>query len=107
MKKWTVRDRQGNQIYLTKERWQHILERHDELVGLHQELLNTLRWGQRRQETLDPNRYRYHRACDALPLEFNHLVVAVVFSYREQPDGITLPNNFVTSAWGIDLYQED
>jgi hypothetical protein len=107
MEKWTVSDRWGNQIYLTEERWQHILERHDELYGLHQELLDTLRWGQRRQEQLDPNRYRYHRSCNALPLEFNHLVVAVVFSYREQPDGGTLPNNFVTSAWGIDLYEEN
>jgi len=26
MKKWTVQDRYGNTIYLTEERWHHILE---------------------------------------------------------------------------------
>jgi len=32
MKKWTVRDRYGNEIYLTGERWHHILEARPELV---------------------------------------------------------------------------
>ena len=36
MAKQTVRDRWGNEIYLTDERWEHILERHEELTGLFQ-----------------------------------------------------------------------
>lgn len=32
MKKWTVQDRYGNDIYLTEERWQHILESRPETV---------------------------------------------------------------------------
>lgn len=106
MAKWAVRDRWGNEIYLTEERWQHILERHEELVGLIDEVLETLRRGRRRQETLDPNRYRYRRPCAMLPPEFNRIVVAVVFRYQEQPDGTWYSNNFVTSAWGIDIYDE-
>ncbi|MCX6584747.1 MAG: hypothetical protein NT166_31630 [Candidatus Aminicenantes bacterium] len=31
MKKWTVHDRYGNEIYLTEERWCHILEARPEL----------------------------------------------------------------------------
>jgi hypothetical protein len=33
----------GNQIYLTEERWQHILERHDELTDRLDSLLDTVR----------------------------------------------------------------
>jgi len=55
MARWTVRDRWGNEIYITEERWQHILERHEELMGLLDHVLETLRRGQRRQEALDPN----------------------------------------------------
>ena len=106
MAKWTVRERWGNEIYLTEERWQHTLERHKELTGLLNEILETLRRGRRRQEALDPNRYRYRRPCAALPSEFSHIVVAVVFRYKEHSDGTRLPNNFVTSAWGVDIYSE-
>lgn len=106
MSKWTVHDRWGNEIYLTEERWQHILERHDELTDLLDEVLETLRRGKRRQEALDLNRYRYRRRCDALLPEFNHIVIAVVFRYQVQADATQKPNNFVTSAWGVDIYRE-
>lgn len=99
-----VYDRWGNKIYITAERWDHILHRHEELSGLFDELLNTLQFGRRRQEVLDPNRYRYYHPCRLLPLEFNHIVVAVVFRYQESQNGILQPNNFVTSAWGVDTY---
>jgi hypothetical protein len=32
LKKWTVQDRYGNEIYLTAERWHHILEARPEKV---------------------------------------------------------------------------
>lgn len=98
MTKQTVQDRWGNEIYLTEERWQHILERHDELIGLLNEVLETLRKGRRTQEALAPNRYRYRRPCAVRPPEFNHIVVATVFRYKTQSDGTLLANNFVTSA---------
>jgi hypothetical protein len=31
MKKWIVQDRHGNTIYLTEERWNHILESRPEM----------------------------------------------------------------------------
>lgn len=34
MCKWTVRDRYGNEIYLTQERWEYILCYHSELERL-------------------------------------------------------------------------
>ena len=99
-----VQDRWGNEIYITDERWDHILERHEELEGLFDEVLQTLRQGRRRQEALDPNRYRYYRPCALLPPAFNHIVVAVVFRQQETAEGVLRANNFVTSAWGVDIY---
>ena len=55
--------------------------------------------GKRRQERRDPQRYRYRYRCLILPNDNNRITVVVVFSYHEQEDGTTIPNNFVTTAW--------
>ena len=104
MARSTVQDRWGNEIYITDERWDHVLARHEELAGLFDEVVQTLRQGRRRQEALDPNRYRYYRPCALLPPEFNHVVVAVVFRQQESAEGVLQANNFVASAWGVDIY---
>jgi len=81
MPNWIVQDRFGNEIYLTEERWEHIQERHDELVGRLDDLLDTLRYGERKQESLAPQQYRYRRAYEDLLYGFNHIVAIVVFRY--------------------------
>lgn len=45
-----VQDRYGNTIYLTDERWQHIVRRHPVLQGFKNEVLKTLRSGKREQD---------------------------------------------------------
>jgi hypothetical protein len=45
--KWTVYDRYGNTVYLTAERWQHILESRPELEPHFNDVLDTLRTGAR------------------------------------------------------------
>ena len=102
-KKWVVQDRYGNEIYLTRERWNHILEYHPELEGLVDDVLNTLKMGRRKQEPTMPYKYRYYRHCDKLLPDYNHIVVIVVFSTRQRPDGTSFRNNFVTTAWPADL----
>jgi hypothetical protein len=104
--KWVVNDRYGHEIYLTEERWNHIVSRHEELSDLLDDLLETLRKGRRRQEPTDPSRYRYYWRCENLPAGFTHIVAAVVFKQVEQPDGEQVSNNFVTSAWGVLIYRE-
>lgn len=79
MKKWAVQDRYGNEIYLTEERWKHILESRPEMALVLDEFLDTIRTGRRRQEALAPNEYRYYKQFDELLPENNHLVVKVVF----------------------------
>jgi len=98
MRKWTVRNRYGNEIYLTQERWEYTLRYHSELEGLLDDLLDTLRMGRRTQDPADPGKYKYCRQCDVLPLDYNAIVVVVKFSTCIQADGSFVPNNFVITA---------
>ncbi len=100
-KRWTVRDRFGNPIYLTQERWQHIIEEtnHPELEGYEEYLKMTLKKGLRRQEPLNPRKYRYNHPFDNLPDDVNHIVVIVLFGFDVDEHGQTIPNNFVATAF--------
>ena len=75
-KRWTVQDRDGNPIYLTEERWQHIVEadNHPEMADYEDHLQTTIQQGRRRQEPLNPRKYRYVQPFDNLPTGFNHIV---------------------------------
>ncbi len=79
MNKWTIQDRYGNTIYLTEERWHHILESRPELELFRDEFLETIRTGRRRQDALISNEYRYFKQCDALLPENNSLIVECDF----------------------------
>ncbi len=103
MRRWIAQDRYGNEIYLTEERWAHILEKHDELLERLDDLLGTLRYGQRKQEALDPQKYRYRRAYDDLLYGFNHIVAVVVFRY----DLSGASNNFAVTAWGAYIHSKE
>lgn len=54
--RWNEKDRYGNQIYLTEERWEHISNamNHPEMSDYEDELRETIRLGSRKQETLNP-----------------------------------------------------
>ena len=105
MHKWFTHDRDGREIYLTEERWQHIVERHPELENHLDDILNTVQQGRRRQQPQDPHAYIYRWPCDTLRLPFNGILVSVVFRFEEQPDSAMIPNNFIVTAWGIMMRQ--
>ncbi len=86
-----VRDRYGNEIELTDERWSHIVEGHPELEEFLHEVLETVRTGRRRQDPLDPQKYRYMKAFDHLPFDATHLVVIVKLTR----------NNFIVTAYAV------
>ncbi|MBI1297807.1 hypothetical protein GC175_22965 [bacterium] len=98
---WAVRDHYGNEIYLTAERWQHITEpiNHADMVHLASELQETVRSGQRRQDSLNPQKYRYSKAFDYLDDDNTHIVVIVLFRFRERADGQPEPNNYIVTAY--------
>lgn len=98
---WTVRDRYGNVIYLTEERWQHIIEpiNHPDMVHFMTELQETIRSGQRRQDPLNPQKYRYSKVFPDLDDDNTHIVAVVLFRFREDEDGHPEPNNYIVTAY--------
>jgi hypothetical protein len=100
-KRWTVFDRDGNPVYLTEERWQHIVEaeNHPEMDGHEDHLKTTIQKGRRRQEQLNPRKHRYSHPFDDLPEDFNHIVAIALFGLEVDEQGDTIPNNFVAAAF--------
>jgi hypothetical protein len=90
MHKWTVRDREGREIYLTEERWQHISFRHKPLIGYLEDVLATIRVGRRRQDPVQPFKYFYHHRCDTLPGVYNTIIVVVLYRGDDR---------YVVTAW--------
>lgn len=100
-KRWTVQDRDGNSIYLTEERWQHVThsDNHPEMEDYEEYLKTTLQKGRRQQEPLNPRKYRYLHMFDDLAGDFNHLVAIVLFGLDVTEQGDTESNNFVATAF--------
>lgn len=100
-KRWTVQDGYGNLIYLTQERWEHIIDgtNHPEIVGYEEHLQTTIKKGRRRQEPLNPRKYRYFHPFDDLPDDVNHIVVIVMFGFDVDEQGQMISNNFVATAF--------
>lgn len=100
-KRWKVYDREGNPIYLTEERWQHIIagENHPEIANYEGHLKVTVEKGRRRQEPLNPRKYRYAHPFDDLPEDFNHVVAIALFGYDIDEQGKIASNNFIATAF--------
>jgi hypothetical protein len=72
---WSVKDRWGNEITLSEERWQHIIDGHWELVDMRAQVLDAVRLGTRKQNPMDPNQYRYTRKFSNLSYGYTYIVV--------------------------------
>lgn len=101
MARTRVVDRWGNEIYLTEERWHHILETHDEMRDYRDALVQTLRAGERRQDAFDMSKYKYSLPFADLPEAFTHIVVVVKCTHRVTGRGEDVPNNFVLTAYQV------
>ncbi len=102
--RWYVYDRYGNKIYMTRERWRHVLNSRPWLADYHDDVLSTLRQGRRKQDSLNPRKYKYYWPCDDLSPDFNHLVVVVLFGERCDNVGQAIANNYVVTAWAVFIY---
>jgi hypothetical protein len=100
-KRWTVRDGYGNSINLTDERWEHIVEaiNHPEMLDYEEELKETLRTGKRKQDPLNPQKYRYSKRFDNLADDNTHIVAIILFRFRENAEGRPETNNYVVTAY--------
>lgn len=100
-RRWTVKDRHGNDIYLTEERWNHIIEdvNHPELGDYEDHIQDTIQSGRRKQDTLNPQKYRYSKEYDDLLVYNTHIVVIVLFRFSEDAEGKPIPNTYVVTAY--------
>ena len=100
-RRWMVEDRDGHPIYLTEERWRHIIaaNNHPEMADYEDHLKTTIRQGRRLQEPLNPRKYRYMQLFGDLPAGLNHIVTIVLFGFDVNAQGETVPNNFIATAF--------
>ena len=96
IREW-VEDKYGNEIYITEERWNHVLNQHSEMTECWNTVLKTLRTGTRRQDRENPSKFWYSKKFKNLPYG-NAIVVITKFSFKNQ-QGKRIPNNFVITAF--------
>jgi len=99
--RWTVQDQYGNNIFLTQERWEHIIDpiNHPEMEFYEEELKETVQTGARKQDSLNPQKYRYSKEFGNLPANNTHIVAIVLFRLHESGIGEIEANNFIVTAY--------
>ncbi len=99
--RWTAVDRDGNEVYLTEERWQHIVgpTNHPEMEDFEEELRQTIQYSRRQQDPLNPQKYTYTRAFHNLVEDNTHVVAFVLFRFRERIHQPPVANNYVVTAY--------
>jgi len=100
-KHWTVRDRYGNSIYLTNERWEHVVDpvNHPEMSDFDNHLKEAIRSGVRKQDKLNPQKYRYTMPFNDLAENNTHIVAIVLFRFEANNLGNPVPNNYIVTAY--------
>jgi hypothetical protein len=104
-KRWTVRDRDNNEIYLTEERWQHIIEpiNHPEMADYEAHLREVIRAGDRKQDGLNPHKYRYRKSFADLVEDNTHIIAIVLFRFRVSATGKSIANNYLVTAYQTEI----
>ena len=104
-RRWSVQDRYNNEIYLTQERWGHIIDsiNHPEMGEYEEYLKEVIRSGNRRQDPLNPQKYRYMRAFDGLAADNTHIIAIVLFRFGADGVGKPEPNNYIVPAYQKEL----
>lgn len=69
------------------------------MIDYEELIKTTIRQGKRRQEPLNPRKYRDYHYFGDLPEGVNHIVAIVLFGFDVDGQGRTQSNNFVTTAF--------
>ena len=100
-RRWIVQDRDGNSIALPQRQWEHTIDpaNHPEMADYEDYLKETIQFGRRRQEPLNPRKYRYTRYFDGLPDDSTHIVAIVLFTFDVDVHGRPGEHHFVATAF--------
>jgi hypothetical protein len=66
-------------------------------------LKETVESGERGQDALNPQKYRYVKVFADLPDDNTHMVAIVLFHFRQGEDGKPLPNNSIVTPYMKEL----
>lgn len=99
--RWSVQDRYHHSIYLSQERWQHIIDplNHPEMVDYEEHLQQTIQMGQRKQDNVNPQKYRYTQQFHDLVEDNTHIVAIVLFKPPDAANGKPVSNNYIVTAY--------
>ena len=62
-------------------------------------LEETVQSGRRKQDSLNPQKYRYIKPFDDLAEDNTHIIAIVLFRFSEGPGGEPVPNNYIVNAY--------
>ena len=89
-----IQDKYGHAIYLTDERWAHIVERHPVLKSHKEKVLSIVRSASRSRHEFEWNVFLYRKAFAEVSPLHTHIEVAVIFDTK-----LGQPNNFIVTAY--------
>jgi len=93
-----VTDKYGNEIYLTNERWDHIVEYHPEMINYKGHIFKTIRTGLRKRHHLQLDTFVYRKLFSDLERGMTHIFVVVKFSFMRKMR-TNVPNNYILTAY--------
>lgn len=64
-----------------------------------EELKETVQSGARKQDPLNPQKYRYTKDFSNLPADNTHIIAIVLFKIHERSVGKVESNNFIVTAY--------
>lgn len=62
-------------------------------------LRETIESGQRKQDPLNPQKYRYIKAFVDLAKDNTHIIAIILFRFGEGNEGKPIPNNYLVTAY--------
>ena len=103
--RWVTRDREGNEIYLTQERWEHITHpaNHPDMLAYEEELKRTIQQGRRTQDEFNPQKYRYRQAFADLPEDATHIVPVGLFRFNADQGNRLATDNYIVTAYAKEI----
>ena len=69
------------------------------MLAYEDELRSTIRAGRRKQDLLNPQKFRYSKQFANLVEDNTHIVAIVLFRFAENEAGALLPNNYIVTAY--------
>lgn len=72
---------------------------HPEMLAYESHLKVTIQSGQRKQDSLNPHKYRYVKEFADLTEDNTHIIAIILFRFSEAEGGKSVPNNYIVTAY--------